>query len=104
MSCARRCASGPHYHLGVLAVHPDRQGKGVGRVLLDALHRLSASDPASTGVSLNTEKTTNVELYRHVGYRVIGEAGLADGAPVAPESAERGTLHTWCLFRPDDPA
>lgn len=94
----------PHYHLGVLAVAPDAQGRGWGRVLLDALHALSASDPASTGVSLNTESEKNVALYRHVGYRVVGEADLADGAPVAPGSADRRQLHTWCLYRPDDPA
>lgn len=102
MTADRLAPACPHYHLAVLAVRPGGQSRGFGRVLLDAVHRLSASDPASTGVALNTETAKNVELYRHVGYRVVGEADLSDGAAVEAGSAERRTLHTWCLFRPDD--
>lgn len=81
----------PHYHLNMLAVKPSRAGRGYGRRLLDAVHALSAADPASVGVTLSTEDSGNVPLYEHVGYRVIGHAR------VAPE------LETWVFLRRDEP-
>lgn len=79
------------YFLGMLAVRPDAQGRGHGRRLLDAVAALSVRDPRSEGVCLDTEDPKNVDLYRHVGYEVVGEADV-----------EGGKLHTWCMFRPDD--
>jgi len=79
------------YFLGMLAVRPDAQGRGVGRRLLEAVAALSARHPASEGVCLDTEDPKNVALYRHMGYEVVGEADV-----------EGGALHTWCMFRPDD--
>jgi len=78
------------YFLGMLAVRPDAQGRGHGRRLLDAVAALSARHPESQGVCLDTEDPKNVDLYRHVGYTVVGEADVGGG------------LHTWCMFRPDD--
>jgi len=80
----------PHYLLGMLGVLPSRQGQGVGRLLLDEVHRISAFDPASTGVCLTTEDPTNVPFYERGGYVVTGEADIGD-------------IHTWAMFRPDGP-
>ena len=78
-----------HHYLGMIGVRSDRQGQGVGRRLLDAVHGLSAADPASIGVALSTEVEANVGLYRHFGYEVIGSA------PV--ETA----FTTWSMLRRD---
>ena len=80
----------PHYHLSMIGVRPRHAGSGLGRRLLDALHELSANDPASSGVSLTTEDPRNVPLYEYFGYRVIG-------------SARVGGFTSWSFFRPDSP-
>jgi GNAT superfamily N-acetyltransferase len=66
----------PHWHLGMIGVRPERQGEGLGRVVLDHVHALSAADPASSGVTLTTERPANVRLYEHFGYRVLGRTAL----------------------------
>ena len=78
----------PHYLLGMLGVLPSRQGQGIGRLLLDHVHRISATDPDSTGVCLSTEDPANVPFYEKSGYEVTGEADIGD-------------IHTWAMFRPD---
>jgi ribosomal protein S18 acetylase RimI-like enzyme len=72
----------------MLGVRRNAAGKGIGRLLLDAVQRLSADDPGSQGVSLSTEDARNVSLYRHFGYAVVGEADVE-------------TMHTWVFYRPD---
>ncbi len=78
-----------HYHLSLLGVRKSEAGKGVGRVLLDAVHLCSQSDPRSSGVSLTTETPENVALYEHVGYQAQGRVKL-------------DWVTSWTLFRPDD--
>ena len=56
---------------------------------MERVHELSRKDPASEGVTLNTEDAGNVSLYQHLGYKLIGQA------EVSPE------LKTWCFYRPD---
>jgi hypothetical protein len=56
-------------------------------VLLEEVARLAEADGDSAGVSLSTENSRNVELYRHFGYRVVGEAEVAEG------------LVTWGMMR-----
>lgn len=80
---------GPYYSLGMIGVCGGYQGRGLARELMDALHAMSARDPESLGVVLTTELEANLGLYRHLGYRVIGE-GDAD------------ELHSWTLVRADD--
>jgi hypothetical protein len=48
---------------------------------------MSAADPASAGVTLNTEDPRNVALYQHLGYEIIGHAAVA------------AELETWGFFR-----
>ncbi len=62
----------PHLYLSTLAVHPDFQGRGYGRALLERTHARSEKHPGSDGVCLETENPQNVPLYEHFGYRVIG--------------------------------
>lgn len=80
----------PHWHLNMIGVRRAAAAQGLGRQLLEVVHRHSREDPRSTGVSLSTELETNVGLYRHFGYRILGRA------PVG------GAFDTWALFREDD--
>ena len=78
----------PHYYLGMIGVPPEHQGRGLARLLLDAVHAMSAQDPDSCGVVLMTETQKNVPLYEHFGYRVLGSGKVEE-------------LTTWIMFRRD---
>jgi GNAT superfamily N-acetyltransferase len=77
----------PHYHLNMIGVRRSHQGRGLARVLLDAVHDLSSADGLSSGVSLTTELPANVRLYEHFGYRVQSHTHIGDA------------LETWTLLR-----
>ena len=79
----------PNVHVNMLAVMPDRQGRGLSRALLERVQAMSRERADSRGVTLSTESERNVALYRHLGYRIVGEATIAPG------------LETWDFFRPD---
>jgi GNAT superfamily N-acetyltransferase len=80
-------ALGTHHHLNMIGVRRTHQGLGLGRELLEAVQKLAAADPRSTGVSLTTELPQNVKLYEHFGYRVVGHKRVGPG------------LETWGMFR-----
>jgi GNAT superfamily N-acetyltransferase len=79
----------PNVHLNMIAVPPRHQGQGLGRALLDRVHALSLERDDSRGVTLTTEVESNVALYLHVGYEVVGRGTIAPG------------LETWGMYRPD---
>ena len=78
----------PHYYLEDIGVLPGYRRMGLTRLLLDQIHRISAEDPLSRGVGLDTQVPANVEIYLHFGYKVIAETNL-DGIPF------------WSMFRHD---
>ncbi len=78
----------PHFHLGMIGVLRSHTGRGLGRRLLDHLHQMSGSHPASLGVSLTTETASNVPFYRHFGYEIVGHERVGD-------------LESWGFFRRD---
>lgn len=79
----------PHIYVNMIGTRRRSRGTGLGRLLLERVHRFSADDPDSVGVSLTTEWLPNVSFYRHLGYRVVGEREFAPG------------LKSWGLFRRD---
>jgi len=87
-AASRYDTGGFYHHLNMIGVRPSHAGRGLARPLLGAVHALAASDPASEGVSLCTETRSNLGLYEHFGYRLLGSAQVADG------------LETWSMFRP----
>ncbi len=78
-----------HIHLNMIGVRRSAQGQGLGRTLLEAVHELSESDTSSTGVTLTTEVETNVPLYEHFGYEVLGSATVGSA------------FTTWSMYRRD---
>lgn len=76
----------PHYYLGVIGVDPARHGLGIGARLLKSFSHLSASDPLSNGVYLETANPLNVPFYEHAGFAVLGQGSLS-GA------------NLWCMFQ-----
>jgi ribosomal protein S18 acetylase RimI-like enzyme len=81
--------SAPHYHLNMIGSDQRLRGRGAARMLLDALHTMSAMDARSCGASLTTDDPANVTLYQHFGYRLTGEVDVP------------GAFRTWGFFRAD---
>jgi GNAT superfamily N-acetyltransferase len=79
----------PHIHLNMIGVRRAAQGQGLGRAVLDAVHGLSTRDANSTGVTLTTEVESNVTLYEHFGYELVGRTQVGSA------------FTTWGFFRPD---
>ena len=79
----------PHIYLEDIGVLPAYRGMGFASILLREVHKLSAINPVSTGVGLDTHEFSNVSLYQHFGYQVTGETYL-------------GHIHAWFMFRSDD--
>ena len=83
----------PHYYLGVIGVHPDMHGRGVGTQLLRSFCDLSRSDPLSRGVYLETAEESNLGFYERAGFAETGRGRL-------------GGATLWCMYLPqgrDDP-
>jgi len=79
----------PHAHLNMIGTLDRARGQGLGRLLMDRVHKLSVDTEGSEGVSLSTENPANVPLYEHVGYKVIAHRRVSE------------QLETWGMFRPD---
>jgi ribosomal protein S18 acetylase RimI-like enzyme len=69
----------PHHYLYLLAVLPERQGRGLGRALLQA--GLRTIDRARAATYLETASERNLALYRRHGFVVTGEARLPFDGP-----------------------
>jgi tRNA (guanine37-N1)-methyltransferase len=72
--------TGEEWDIGRLMVAPDLQGRGIGRVLLEAIE--AAAPDEATGYSLFTGALSerNIRIYRKAGYRLLGPAPEAPGA------------------------
>ena len=86
---ARFVVESDHIHLGMIGVRSSEQGQGLGRRVLEAVHELSSSDSSSTGVTLTTELESNVPLYEHFGYEILGCERVGSA------------LTTWGMYRSD---
>src|SRR6188472_903407 len=58
----------PHYYLGVIGVDPYLHGRGIGARLIKAFCDMSANDPLSSGVYLETAEPSNVRFYERAGF------------------------------------
>jgi ribosomal protein S18 acetylase RimI-like enzyme len=82
--------STPHYYLGVIGVHPNMHGRGVGTQLLSSFCDLSRGDAQSRGVYLETAEESNLKFYERAGFAETGRGRLG-----------RATL--WCMYLPQGP-
>jgi ribosomal protein S18 acetylase RimI-like enzyme len=57
--------------LEILAVDPGCQGKGIGRQLLDHVHRNHFDENTISGIYLVTGDEKNVKIYERFGYEVV---------------------------------
>ena len=77
----------PHYYLGVIGVHPEMHGRGIGTQLLRSFCDISSSDPLSCSVYLETAEESNLGFYEGAGFAETGRGRLG-----------RATL--WCMYLP----
>lgn len=75
----------PHYYLGVIGMDPASHGLGMGAQLLKAFCELSAADPLSGGVYLETANPSNVKFYERAGFAQTGRGRM-------------GNATLWCMF------
>ncbi|MGW8379882.1 GNAT family N-acetyltransferase [Streptomyces sp. ODS28] len=80
----------PHHHLAFLAVHPGRQGDGLGTALLH--HHHAALEAAGRAGYLEASSERSRALYRRHGYRDMGDPFhlRPDGPPMWPMWREAG--------------
>ncbi len=67
----KQSATTAHYYLLMLGVHPQAQGKGVGKILMN--HLLERAEQESMPVYLETQSERNLDLYRRFGFNVVIE-------------------------------
>jgi GNAT superfamily N-acetyltransferase len=71
----RDSVSGDFAYLMALGVDPDRRGEGLGRRVVD-LVGAQATSAGHGRLALRTENASNVEMYRHLGFDLMGN-GIA---------------------------
>ena len=87
-ACSAFGPTEPRLHLNMIGVRQASAGRGIGRRLMDHVHRLAEEDRSLSGVSLTTETESNLSMYRHLGYQVTGESVI------------NRSLRSWGMFRP----
>ncbi len=71
---------GETYQIGRLMVAPDLQGRGIGRLLLEAVERTAPADATELVLYTGALSERNIRLYRKAGYRLLGEDPDVPGA------------------------
>lgn len=77
----------PVWFLATVGVHPDRQGRGLGRAVLTP--GIAAAAAEGVPAFLETSDENNVHLYQRLGFQISAEFELPDGGP-----------RTWAMTRP----
>ncbi|HEX6312410.1 MAG TPA: GNAT family N-acetyltransferase [Acidimicrobiia bacterium] len=72
----------PCWYLNFIGVVPERQGEGIGSLLLR--EGVERSDATGVAAYLDATSTDNRRLYERHGFRVLAELTLPDGPPVFP--------------------
>ncbi|TFF93216.1 MAG: GNAT family N-acetyltransferase [Promethearchaeota archaeon] len=64
----------PHWYLSPLAVDPEYQGKGYASKLMQPM--IAKCEREGFPIYLNTQVKRNVEIYKHLGFKVIDKTSL----------------------------
>jgi len=75
-----------HWYLGVLATHPDHQGRGLARAVTAPIRDLA--DSQGLECCLETSKPTNKAIYAALGFTEVSDIEVVGGPP------------TWWLRHP----
>ncbi len=78
----------PHFYINAIGVHPQSQGKGIGKAILSQVHEMSEQNLLSHGVALDTQTQQNVDYYQRFGYDICNTAELEN-------------VNNWFMFRPN---
>lgn len=65
-----------HHELPLMGVDTQHQGKGYGRMLLNAVEKLSGESTRSCGIGLDTGNSRYIKFYESMGYKKVGEIKL----------------------------
>lgn len=82
-------------YLTFIAVTPQRQGTGIGRLLLDA--KLTQLDEAGTPAYLEASNERSRNLYMRVGYQPTGDPFTLPGGPPMYPLWREPTRHRWTV-------
>lgn len=74
--------AGPEMEVARLTVAPDLQGRGLGRVLLDAVHDAAPAGVRTWRLVTGARSDGNIRLYAAAGYQVTDHAVDAAGVPL----------------------
>jgi GNAT superfamily N-acetyltransferase len=85
------------YELEYIGVHPDRQGEGIGRLLLDVVHEFTDRDPGAEGVYLATAGEWTRDLYASVEYETVETIAVDD------ITVDGSQLYAYHMCRPATP-
>lgn len=85
-ACAPIRPAEPHFYLGAVGTHSDRQREGLATAVLAPV--LDRAEHENTPAFLETSDRANVEFYERLGFRVTGEIDVPDGGP-----------HVWGMLR-----
>jgi ribosomal protein S18 acetylase RimI-like enzyme len=70
----------PKWYLGVIGTDPARQGRGVGRALIESA--LARADAEGLPAWLEASRPENVPYYQRFGFEVTDEIALPEGPPL----------------------
>lgn len=76
----------PHWYLASVGTRPDRQGRGLGSIVLAPV--LECCDAEGMPAYTETSAPRNVGFYRRHGFEVISELDVPGGGP-----------HVWLMWR-----
>ena len=65
-----------HYYLTMIGVSPEKQGLGIGKMVINSIHEMVHSDHDILSICLDTENPLNVSYYEHLGYSLTHESKI----------------------------
>ena len=66
-----------HLYLTMIGVSPEKQGQGIGKMVINTLHKMVIDDPEVSGIGLDTENLSNVLYYERLGFSLIQEVKVS---------------------------